>query len=252
MHKGTASRAAISVAAVIACLVVAGAAGAGLFFALSSPNAFTTINQSSSSSQSVALSSSESGSSTSAVTGTNSTTSLVTYGQTQIVFGYMADAGQSPTQVFPNDTMIWTNYVLPISTYIQGVSTSVITTLSTPPSTVIMAVYINGNLIGQDRYNIGPPTSPASQPNYTLPAGFTSYVGITVTVQSAVQAGATVSVAIWCSSSPTMDLDNNDQVAHGTFEYALPTSTVSLPQSLPSTSQSVSSGPDFLAFNQGE
>jgi len=164
------------------------------------------------------------------------------------VFGFAVNSSGVPTMAFPNGTLIWTDYVVPNSVYIESIEAVLITTPSTPHSTAIMGAYVDGTLVGQDTYQIGPPTPPSSQPNYTLPANFTSYDELSVPFGSTVQAGATVSVAAWCSSPPTMYLDENDSLAHGTFEAPLQP-TAALPSSLPSASQRAPYGPDFWAFS---
>lgn len=226
-------------------MVIAGSVGTGLFFFASTPHNSATNQLGSPDAVSTnAVSSSASSSS--------STPALVSPGQPQTVFGFVVNSTSDTVASFPNDTMIWTNHVLSSSSYVAGITTSIVTTPSSSKSNVIIAAYINGNLVGEEKYEIGPPVSPSSNPSYTLPSNFTQANEVTVQVGSTIQSGSTISVAIWCSCSPTIHVDSNDPTARGTYEYALPSTTTSLPQTLPSSAQSASSAPDFWAFSQGQ
>jgi len=148
--------------------------------------------------------------------------------------------------------MVWTNYVLTNSTYIDGIVTTITTNLTSPQSFVIIGVYINGKLVNEGSTTIGPPGPPMSDPNYTLPANFSADNEVTVSMGTVVQEGATISVAMWSNFSSILYVDNNDPVAHGTFQYPFPAQTSLLPQSLPSSTQSPPNAPDFWAFNESQ
>lgn len=238
-------RAGVSIAVVLALIIVVGAAGTGIFFVAAPHNA----NQSASPEQQDSLSTMTS---TVATTSSLPTSTVASAGQPQTVFGFVVNSSADKTAVFPSDTMMWTNYVLSSSSQITGITTAIITTPSSPELNVIMAIYVNGNLISEENYQIGPPVPPSSSPDLTLPSNFTQANEVTVPLGTTVQAGATISVAIWSNGPLTIQVDNADSTAHGTYQYALPSSTISLPQSLPSSTQSMSSAPDFWAFDQGQ
>jgi hypothetical protein len=257
-------RAGLSAVALVALIVIAGSIGGGLYLVSMSTNsnhansqAPSSTNQTMPTSANTTIILSSSNSTKAAITSNsissnNSTTSLFSRGRTQTVFGRVINSSTIPTAVFPKDTMVWTNYVLLKPTYIDGIVIVITTTPSSPHSRVIIAAYINSSLVEQEETTVGPPVPPMSDPNYTLPSDFTSANEVTVTLGSTVPAGAVISVAIWSNTSSTLYLDNNDPIAHGTVQYPLPASTTSLPQILPSSTQSLSDSPDFWANNEGQ
>lgn len=163
-------------------------------------------------------------------------------GQQNTVFGFQVTPGPSaPIGVFPNDTLIWTNYVLKNSAYIDGIETVVVTANAVANTTVIMAVYINSEMTSQSIYHIK-----AS----TITSTSVEYAKLSTAVSSTIAAGSMVSVAVWCNDPLTMYVDNNDSISEGTFEYS--SSSSNLPHSLPYATESLPYSPDFWAYNEGQ
>jgi hypothetical protein len=261
------NRLAISSAlAVLVAIVVIGAAAGVYFLSNASPSVVTstsiTASASTSSSSSVVrthITSSHSGTETVTINQTTSISSVqgtstssaqtITYSTAvpgdYIIFGLEVNPNTMTTQVFPNDTLIWTNYVTASAVNVTSVIADVVTTPTTPNSTAIVAFYVNGALLAQEAYKVGPSRPPASNPNYPAPAQNLVELPGPLPTGTVIPAGTTVSMAIWCSSSPTMYV-NNDPNAHGTYEAPLTTGVI--PSSLPSATSSLSYNPGITTF----
>jgi hypothetical protein len=238
------------VAAVILGLVIVGAVAAVTLLALNSSPGIASSSSSNStsslsSSTTSSIESSSSLSSTSSIVTSSSsvqTSSYVTISPGQyVIFGVLVNPQNATTKAFPNDTLIWTNYVASASVDVSDAIAVFVTSPTTSNSTARVAFYVNGALLGQETYQIGPSTPPASQPNSPPPAQ--QVVELTDPLPSGTQipSGATVSMAIWCSSSPLLFV-NNDPNARGTYEAPL---TTALPSSLPSATSSLSYNPSI-------
>jgi hypothetical protein len=239
------------VAAVILGLVIIGAVAAVTLLALNSSPGITSSSSSNStsslsSSSTSSIESSSSLSSTSSIATSSSsvqTSSSVTLSPGQyVIFGVLANPQNATTKVFPNDTLIWTNYVASASVNVSSAVAVFVTSPTTPNSTARVGFYVNGALLAQQTYPISPSTPPASHPNSPPPAQ--QVVELTDPLPSGTQipSGATVSMAIWCSGSPVLFV-NNDPDARGTYEAPL---TTVLPSSLPNATSSLSYNPSIM------
>jgi hypothetical protein len=159
-----------------------------------------------------------------------------------VVFGTTQSGNVStPVATIPANTLVWTNYVLNGSTYVWDAGAVFDVYPVNDNSSISIALYVNGELSYQQTGPILTPTLPPDHPNATLPVP--SSQSISFVVNSTLQAGAVVSLAIICATPLTIQVNHGP--ADGTYSY----SSTSLPSSLPTTGYTeMSYNPSLAAF----
>jgi hypothetical protein len=220
----------IALASIIAIAAVAVIAGA--FFVSTAASNTQVSSQSGTSSAST---------STAVVTSTSHQTAppnpvyVVVFGTTQ------SGNVSTPVATISADTFVWTNYVLNTSTYVWDAGAVFDVYPVNDNSSISIGLYVNGELSHQQTNPILTPTLPPDHPNATLPVP--SSQSISFVVNSTLQAGAVVSLAIICATPLTI------QVNHGPADGTYSCPSTSLPSSLPTTGYTeMSYNPSLAGF----